>query len=277
MANMKIGSYDIKFDEVRRIKSDVQIDDQLKNSLAKDGLDEVIFRQGDELFIAYRDNADFDDLKLNLDVNQFSVDDAYNAGQLSVDGDAVQVLFIDDENKDSFWVEPFKAVGNGARNMVNNSYGKAALLGFVMGAATTIAGRNLETGIHGGSTYSNPLAGSPINPTQLKAFNGIAIGGGIGTTLGALKAGAEAGDEKDFWETGAALAAGAGGFGAGALAGWGGDALVKAAKNNPAVAAVAGGVAALAVGTGVTLDLMDANDKPANYRTINRISVGQGQ
>lgn len=44
MAYFRIGNAQISFDEVRKIKSGVQLDDALKNRLSKDGLDEVIFQ-----------------------------------------------------------------------------------------------------------------------------------------------------------------------------------------------------------------------------------------
>lgn len=264
MADFRIGNAKIAFDEVRKIKSDVKVDDDnLKAQLGKDGLDEVIFRQGDDLFVAYKKNANFDNLKLNMDKNDFSIDDAYNSGQLSRNGDAVQVLFVDDENKDSFWVAPFKTVGRGVKSMVNDPFGKAAILGFVGGAITTITGRHLNIN----TSYS----GVAENATHLRVFRGTLIGTGVGAALGGLKAGAE-NDVKDQWDTGIGLAAAAGGYGAGALTGWGGDELVTLAKNNPKVAAIAGGVTAAVVGTGIALDLLSDNDKPANYRAINRIT-----
>lgn len=251
MATMKIGNYNIQFDEIRRIKSDVQLDDQLKNSLAKDGLDEVVFRHGDDMFIAYKSNADFDNLKLNADIEKFSIDDAYNPGQLSLNGDAVQVLFIDDENKDSFWTAPIRSVGDAARYLVNQPLGKSFLMGMAAGAAGTVA---LKSGASG------------------RLEQGIILGALGGTAIGGLKAGAER-DVPGDWNTGLGLLTGAAGLAAGAAVGGGGHEVVTAAIQNPKTAAITVGVAATVVGTGIALDFLDDNSKPANYRTINRISV----
>jgi hypothetical protein len=139
------------------------------------------------------------------------------------------------------------------------------MLGFVGGAVTTVAGRHLNFDVN----YSGVAA----NPTEHKIFWGTAIGTGLGSVVGGLKAGAENNDP-EMWNTGAGVGSAAAGFGAGALAGWGGDALVKAAKENVKIAAITTGVAAVVVGTGIAMDKLADNTKPSTMRVINRISEG---
>lgn len=263
MTEIKIGNASLSVEGIRPLKKDVQVDEKLKNQLAKDGFDSIIFKKGDELFIAYQKNMKLDDLKLNLDVNTFDVNSAYDAGQLSVDGDAVQVLHVDDENRDSFWVAPYKTAASGVKSLINHPFGKSAILGFVGGVVTSVAGQhlNIET------NYS----GVPANPSQHRIFMGTLLGTAGGAVAGGLKAGAEH-NEPEFWDTGAGIGTAAVGYGAGALAGLGGNALVTVAKENPKVTAMAVGVAAVVIGTGIALDAMSDNNKPATYRVINQIS-----
>lgn len=257
MGQLRIGNSVLSVEGIRPLKNDVKLDDAaLKNQLQKDGFDEIIYKKGDQLFIAYQKNMDVSKLSLNLDKNAFDPNSAYDAGQLSVDGDAVEVLYVDDENKSSLWAAPYKSVASGVKSMINDPYGKAALLGFVGGAATVVTKRNLQLG----DGYK--LA---ANPTHSKVLTGTIVGTSLGTVAGGLKAASETGD-------GSSLVAAAAGYGAGALAGWGGDLLVKAVKENPKVAAITVGVTALVVGTGVAMDYISDNSKPATYRVINKIA-----
>jgi hypothetical protein len=250
MANIRIGNSSVSVEGVRPLKKGVEVNDQLKTQLSKDGFDSIIYKKGDELFIAYQKNMKLDNLNLNLDDKNFDVNSAYDAGQLSVDGDAVQVLHVDDENKDSFWVAPYKSVASGVKSMVNDPFGKAAILGFVGGATTVLVGNN---------TNKELLMNSTI------------LGTAAGSAIGGLKAGAES-NKPEFWDTGAGLGAAALGYGAGAVAALGGDALVKTAVENPKLSAITLGIAAAVVGTGIALDMLSDNNKPATYRVINQIS-----
>lgn len=251
MANLRIGNASVSVEGIRPLKKGVEVNDQLKTQLSKDGLDSIIFKKGDELFIAYQKNMKLDNLNLNLDDKNFDVNSAYDAGQLSIDGDAVQVLHVDDENRDSFWVAPFKSVGNAVKSMVNDPFGKAALLGFVGGATTTLVGTNTNKDL---------------------LMNATILGTAAGSAIGGLKAGAES-DKPEFWDTGAGLASAAAGYAVGAAAALGGDALVKEAIKNPKLSAITVGVAAAVVGTGIALDALSDNNKPATYRVINQIAV----
>ncbi len=255
MSDLRIGNASLSVEGIRPLKKDVQIDDKLKSQLAKDGFDSVIFKKGDEMFIAYQKNMKLDNLKLNPDINTFDVNSAYDMGQMSVDGDAVQVLHVDDENKDSFWVAPYKNMASGVKSMINNPFGKAAILGFVGGATTTLVGKNMAA-----------------TATGERVLNGVLLGTAGGGVIGGLKAGAES-DTPEFWDTGAGVGAAALGYGAGALVAAGGDELVKVAAQNPKVTAITLGVAAVVVGTGVALDALSDNGKPATYRVINQISA----
>ncbi|MBT9545039.1 MAG: hypothetical protein IV090_06595 [Candidatus Sericytochromatia bacterium] len=255
MSDLRIGNASLSVEGIRPLKKDVQIDDKLKSQLSKDGFDSIIFKKGDEMFIAYQKNMKLDNLKLNPDINTFDVNSAYDMGQMSVDGDAVQVLHVDDENKDSFWVAPYKSMASGVKSMINNPFGKAAILGFVGGATTTLVGKNMAA-----------------TATSERVFNGVLLGTAGGGVIGGLKAGAES-DIPEFWDTGAGVGAAALGYGAGALVAAGGDELVKVAAQNPKVTAITLGVAAVVVGTGVALDALSDNGKPATYRVINQISA----
>ncbi|HEY9843143.1 MAG: hypothetical protein ACAI44_21725, partial [Candidatus Sericytochromatia bacterium] len=234
--------------------------------LQKDGYDEIIFQKGDQLFIAYQKNMDLSKLQVNLDPAKFDVNAAYDAGQLSLDGDAVRVLYVDDENKTSMWTQPFKTAGQGVTSLLNHPMGKAAMLGFVGGAVTAVAGSHLN--------WDSDYSWKPANPSQFKAFYGTLIGTAAGGAIGGLKAGAEYDGGPGFWDTGAGLGSAALGYGAGALAGWGGNALVMAAKNNGKIAAITAGVTAAVVGTGIAMDLLSDRNKPATMRVINKISEG---
>jgi hypothetical protein len=263
MSDLRIGNASLSVEGIRPLKKDVQIDDQLKNQLSKDGFDSIIFKKGDEMFIAYQKNMKLDNLKLNPDINTFDVNSAYDMGQMSVNGDAVQVLHVDDENKDSFWVAPYKSAANGVKSLVNNPFGKAALLGFAGGVVSTVLGKNLNLP----DGY-----GSGGNAVHQKLMNATLLGTAGGGVIGGLKAGAES-DTPEFWDTGAGIGAAALGYGAGALVGAGADELVKLAAKNGKVAAMSVGIAAVVVGTGVALDAMSDNNKPATYRVINQISA----
>jgi len=268
MGQLNIGKATLSVEGIRPLKADVKADDAaLKNQLQKDGYDEIIFKKGDQLFIAYNKNMELGKLNLNLDATKFDENAAYDAGQLSLNGDAVQVLYVDDENKSSMWAQPFKTAAEGVTSLLNHPMGKAAMLGFVGGAITTVAGNRLDWGTKG---YGSEL----INPAHNKAFMGTLIGTGAGAVVGGLKAGAEYDGGPGFWDTGAGLAAAAGGYGAGALAGWGGNALVEAARHNGKIAAISVGVTAAVVGTGIALDALSDGNKPATMRVINKISAG---
>lgn len=266
MGQLHIGKASLSVEGIRPLKSDVKAEDpNLRNQLQKDGYDEIIFQKGDQLYIAYQKNMDLGKLAVNADATKFDVNSAYDPGQLSLDGDAVRVLYVDDENKDSMWVQPFKTAASGVTSLLNHPFGKAAMLGFIGGAVTTVAGRNLNI-----ATDYNGVA---ANPKQYKAFMGTLIGTGVGGVVGGLKAGAEH-NEPEFWDTGAGIGAAALGYGAGSLAALGGDALVKAAKSNAKIAAISVGVTAAVVGTGIALDALSDNNKPATMRVINSISNG---
>jgi hypothetical protein len=260
MANIRIGNSTVSVEGIRPLKQGVEVNDQLKTQLSKDGLDSIIFKKGDELFIAYQKNMKLDNVNLNLDAKTFDVNSAYDAGQLSVDGDAVQVLHVDDENKDSFWVAPYKSLASGVKSMVNDPDGKAFILGFAGGAVTTVIGKNLDVS-------KGEWGDKILNPTHRKIWQGTMIGTSVGAVAGGLKASAE----RDFNGPGG-LIAGAVGYGVGAAAGWGGNALFHVAKENPKVAAITVGVTAAVVGTGIALDLISDNNKPATYRVINQIA-----
>lgn len=253
MSDLRIGNASLSVEGIRPLKKDVQIDDKLKSQLSKDGFDSIIFKKGDEMFIAYQKNMKLDNLKLNPDINTFDVNSAYDMGQMSVDGDAVQVLHVDDENKDSFWVAPYKSVANGVKSLINNPFGKAAVLGFVGGATTALVGQ------HSGKVGE-------------RVFNATFLGTTGGSVIGGLKAGAES-DKPEFWDTGAGLGSAALGYGAGALVATGADELVKLAAQNGKVAAMSVGIAAVVVGTGIAIDALSDNGKPATYRVINQISA----
>jgi len=259
MGQLNIGKATLSVEGIRPLKADVKADDAaMKAQLQNDGYDEIIFKKGDQLYIAYQKNMDLGKLNLNLDAAKFDINAAYDAGQLSMNGDAVQVLYVDDENKSSMWTQPFKTAAQGVTSLLNHPFGKAAMLGFVGGAVTVVAGRNLN------------IDGSGM---QAKAFTGTLLGTGIGSVVGGLKAGAEH-DEPEFWDTGAGVGSAALGYGAGALAGLGGDVLVKAAKDNVKIAAITAGVTAAVVGTGIAIDALSDSNKPATMRVINRISAG---
>lgn len=268
MSDLRIGNASLSVEGIRPLKKDVEINDQLKNQLAKDGFDSVIFKKGDEMFIAYQKNMKLDNLKLNPDINTFDVNSAYDMGQMSVDGDAVQVLHVDDENKDSFWVAPYKSAANGVKSLINNPFGKAALLGFAGGAVSAVLGKNLSLGGYSEAAKVYVEA----NPVHTKLMNATLLGTAGGGVIGGLKAGAES-DTPEFWDTGAGIGAAALGYGAGALVGAGADELVKLAAKNGKVAAMSVGIAAVVVGTGIALDAMSDNAKPATYRVINQIST----
>jgi len=253
MSDLRIGNASLSVEGIRPLKKDVQIDDKLKSQLSKDGFDSIIFKKGDEMFIAYQKNMKLDNLKLNPDINTFDVNSAYDMGQMSVDGDAVQVLHVDDENKDSFWVAPYKSVANGVKSLINNPFGKAAVLGFVGGATTALVGQH-------------------SSKVGERVFNATFLGTAGGSVIGGLKAGAES-DKPEFWDTGAGLGSAALGYGAGALVATGADELVKLAAQNGKVAAMSVGIAAVVVGTGIAIDAMSDNGKPATYRVINQISA----
>lgn len=265
MGQLHIGKASLSVEGIRPLKADVKADDAaLKGQLQKDGYDEIIFKKGDQLYIAYQKNMDLSKLNLNLDPAKFDENSAYDPGQLSMNGDAVQVLYIDDENKTSMWTQPFKTAAQGVTSLVNHPLGKAAMLGFIGGAITTVAGKHLNFD----TDYSNKA----LNPGQHKAFYGTLIGTGAGTVIGGLKAGAEYDGGPGTWDTGAGLGIAAVGYGAGAAAGWAGNALVEAAKSNGKIAAISVGVTAAVVGTGLAIDALGDNNKPATMRVINRIS-----
>jgi hypothetical protein len=258
MPDLRIGNAKVSVEGIRQLKADTVLDDKTKSSLMKDGFDEIIFKKGDSLYIAYQKNMDLAKLNLNLDEKTFDVNTAYDPGQLSLDGDAVQAVFVDDENKDSFWVAPYKAAGNTITSMVNNPFGKSALIGFSAGAITTLTAKIVP-----GAWNDGPSS---------KLMAGVMIGTGLGTVGAGLKA-AEENNEADFWDTGAGIGAAAVGYGVGIGAGIGGYELVKAAIQNPAVTAVSLGATAVVVGTGVVIDKLSDNNKPATYRVINSISA----
>lgn len=249
MGDLRIGNAKLSVEGIRPLKKDVALDDNLKSQLSNDGFDEVIFQKGDQLYIAYQKNMNLDNLQLNG--ADFNVNSAYDMGQLSQDGDAVKVLHFDDENKDSLWVAPFKSFGSSVKSLVNHPFGKSALLGFASGTAMSIVGSN--TG-------------------NERLIIGTAIGTGAGSVVGALKA-AEEYNAPEFWDTGAGLGSAAVGYALGMGTGHVGTNLVKSAIENPKVAAMAAGITALVVGTGIVLDQLSDNDKPSTYRVINQISA----
>ena len=253
MGQLHIGKASLSVEGIRPLKSDVKTDDaSLKNQLQKDGYDEIIFQKGDQLFIAYQKNMDLSKLQVNLDPAKFDVNTAYDAGQLSVDGDAVRVLYVDDENKDSMWAQPFKSMGRAVTGLVNHPEGKSALLSFAAGATARAIGGNVSSD---------------------KLITGVVIGTLGGSTVAAMKAGAEL-DRPNYWDTGEALFFNAVGYGAGVGSAWGAQELGKLAMENPHTAAITIGTTALVVGGGILLDKLSDSNKPATMRVINKISAG---
>jgi hypothetical protein len=108
--------------------------------------------------------------------------------------------------------------------------------------------------------------------TNDRIMSGLILGTTGGGVIGGLKAGAES-DKPEFWDTGAGVGAAALGYGAGVAVAAGADELAKVAVQNPKVTAITLGVAAVVVGTGVALDALSDNGKPATYRVINQISA----
>lgn len=260
--HVRIGNEHISVAGIRRLKSDVdgveklengdiKINENLKKQLNKDGYDEIIFKKGDELFIAYQKNMDLDGIKFNMETASFDPDSAYESGQMSVNGDAVQVLAIDDENQESFWVAPYKSMGRGLKSMVNHPMGRTAIVGFGIGATTVLVGKNI-----GDAT---------------KAFNGTLIGGGVAGVASGLKAGFEQ-DLEGYWDTGIGIAATAGGAIVGGATAHFTQELVKSAIQNPKVAGITLGASALFVGTGLVVDMLSDDNKPATMRVLDRIS-----
>ena len=249
--DVRIGNAQLNVEGIKELKKDVKIDDALKNQLQKDGYDEIIYKQGDKLFIAYGKNMDLDKLKINLSEEGFSPDRAYEPNQLTVDGEAVDVQHKDDENKESFWVAPYKEVGRGAKELINDPIGKSVIFGTVAGLGAGVTSRVMP----GAVSYSGYSTG----------MKGVMIGTGIGATAGGLRGAIEIG------HPGAVVGAAAGYLG-GYWTGIGSYNVVKSATQNPKVTGIAIGTAAAVVGASVLIDKLSDNNKPATMRVINRIA-----
>lgn len=260
--DVRIGNASLNVEGVRQLKNDVKLDEPLKNQLAKDGFDEVIYQKGDEVFVAYGKNMDLEQLNVNFvdGTEYFNEDSAYDQGQLSVDGDAVKVLHKDDETKTSFWIAPYTGTGNLVKGMLNSPEGKSALIGVAAGAAMGLAKKYVpEVPVQGyKGTYT--VMGAPMK--------GIIAGTAIGATAGGLRGDAElTGDQRGL----ATLSAGAG-YAVGYGAGLGTSALIELAAKNPKATAAALGTTALVVGAGVLIDKLSDSNKPSTLRVINKIS-----
>jgi hypothetical protein len=251
MPDLRIGKAIIPVEGIKQLKDVKSLEDpNIKAQLMKDGLDEIVFQKGDKVFIAYKQNLDLSRLKLNLE--NFDENSAYDAGQLSQDGEAVKVLFTDDENKESFWTAPYADMGRAVTDLINDPIGKSALVGFIGGASAMVANKTGLSGVGIKSVY---------------------IGTGVGTVAAGLKAGSENGTCSDGTPgVIAGLGIGAVGYGVGSLAGLGGYHLVKAAIENPKVAILSTVSAATLVGTGIVLDLLSDNSKSVTYKVINKIA-----
>lgn len=194
---------------------------------------------------------DLGSIKFNMETAMFDPDSAYERGQMSVDGDAVQVLAIDDENQESFWVAPYKSTARNVKSLLNNPFGKTALVGFGIGATVMLVGRNI------GETS--------------KALEGTMIGGLVAGVASGLKAGFE-GDAEGRWDTALGLLATAGGALAGAGTAHVSQEIIKSAIENPKVAGITLGAAVAFVGTGLAVDMLSDSNKPATMRVLDRIS-----
>jgi hypothetical protein len=262
MPDLRIGKASIPVEGIRELKAGVDInkDDAVKAQLMKDGLDEIVFQKGDKVFIAYKTNLELSRLQLNLE--SFDENSAYDAGQLSLDGEAVKVLFVDDESKESFWAAPYKGLGRSIVNMINEPAGKSAMVSFAGGVATGIVGKVVP-----GAAERVP--GDIIIPSTMSVgMKSVIIGTLIGSTAAGLKAGAE---DPEWAHPGIAVlnaACWAGGVGAGV----GGVELAKIAGRNPVATAVTVGTAAAVIGTGLVLDALSDNSKTVTYKVINKIA-----
>lgn len=291
--NLQIGKSPLPYAGIREIKQDTLLDDNLKAQLAEDGFDEIIFQKGEQVFIAYQRDMDLSALQLNLD-NTLPVEEA---GQLSVDGEAVQLLWKDDENRSagSTLSTLAQSAVQGAGKLMQNPYGRAASIGFASGLVLAVADRNLDTrydyfqikpGRKFGRNYqfvpfrSMPALPNhprgmmlgPNNLTQFRLHRALSVGAPVGAATVGLKAGLE--DKVSLTTPLLGLGAAAGGFVAGGLVGTLGDQLVKQAVRNPKTSLAVAGVALAAVGADLAISRMNAPEAQApSTAVIDRISA----
>lgn len=259
MPELRIGKASLPVEGIRELKAGVKLDDEsLKSQLMKDGLDEVVFQKGDKLFIAYKTNLDLS--RINLNLEKFDENSAYDKGQLSLDGEAVKVLFVDDESKESFWAAPYKGLGRSVVDMLNEPVGKSAMVSFAGGLATGIIGKTVP----GAATKVPTNAMMPAMNTMMKS---VVVGSLIGSTAAGLKAEAE-----DNNSQGSTILVNSVSYAAGIGAGIGGVELAKLAISHPVATAVSLGTAAALVGTGIALDALSDNSKTVTYKVINKIA-----
>jgi hypothetical protein len=258
MPDLRIGKAIIPVEGIKQLKDVKSLEDpNIKAQLMKDGLDEIVFQKGDQVFIAYKQNLDLSRLKLNLE--NFDENSAYDAGQLSENGEAVKVLFADDETKESFWAAPYMAVGRGIKDLINSPEGKSGIIAFAAGAATGVVGKVV------------PGAATRVEEKMLPAMSTTMKSVVIGSLLGSTAAGLKAESENNNLAGATILINGlsyAGGIGAGI----GGVELAKLCGTNPRAAAITIGTTAAIVGTGIALDLLSDNSKTVTYKVINKIA-----
>ncbi len=244
MSNLSIQNSNLHVEAVKPVRKDIKLDNsELRAQLTHDGLDEVVFQKGDDIFIAYGTNLDLSQLKVNSDeFNPHHTAD--QKGQLFEDKRPIQVLFVDDENKESFWTSPYKAIAK----LLDDPGTKAGAAGFIGGVISGVTAKS-----------------SLSEVTKL----GLYVGTGLGTTAAILRGEAEIQDQNSV---GWAAFSGAVGYLGGHVAGRHLPGLADYVVKNPKVAiGVAAGTVAV-VGTGLLLDAISDSRKVPNYSVVQEIT-----
>lgn len=239
---LKIQNTNLHVEAIKKVDKTRLTPETIEN-LKKDGLDSIIFQKGDEVFIAYKRNLDLSHIKVNGDA--FNTFTARDSGQLysTQDQEPVKVLFVDDENKESFWQAPYKKIAG----ILDDPAYKASAIGFLGGA---IAGTTRMTGL-----------------SQV-AKVGVYSGTALGTTAAVLRY------ESELTSDTNAMAAVGGGVGylGGHIAGGYLHNISHYVTKNPKVTIGLAIGAGVAVGTGLILDRLYDNRDVSNYTTVNYIS-----
>ncbi len=242
MSNLRIQNSNLHVEAVKAIRQGIKLDDnELRAQLTHDGLDEVVFQKGNDVFIAYGTNLDLSQLKVNADEFSQTGD---QQGQLFANNQPIQVLFVDDENKESFWVSPYKAIAK----LLDDPATKAAATGFI------------------GGVISGVTAKSSLSEVSKI---GLYAGSGLGTAAASLRGEAEIQDKN--WK-GMAVTSGFLGYTGGHIAGRYLHGAADYVAHNPKVAiGVAAGTAAV-VGAGLLLDAISDSRKVPNYSVVQEIT-----
>jgi len=239
---LKIQNTNLHVEGIKKIDRSKLTPETLEN-LKNDGLDEIIFQKGDQLYIAYKRNMDLSHLKING--SEFNAHNARDSGQMfaTMDGEPVKVLFKDDENQESFWHTPFKSIAG----ILDDPAYKASAIGFLGGAIARTTGMSgisnvYKVGVYGGTS--------------------------LGTTAAVFRYESELSSDTNAM---AAVGAGVGYLGGHITGGYIHNISQFVSKHPKAMIGVAIG-AGVAIGTGLILDRLYDNRDVSNYAVVNYLA-----